>query len=383
MGVDGARERAGCRAESRLNSASPNVPAPARKNQVFAVIPAGGSGSRLWPRSRRQTPKHVLPLGGRGRPLLRETYDRARKFADEVFVLTELRQAEIVSAVLPRLDSNHLILEPSARGTTNAYGLAALTLRERDPDALMITMPADHVVGNQARVAGAVKKLTRAAASTGNLVTVGLKPTFPSTGLGYIRATERGPLGTLRVKRFTEKPDLRTAKRFVRSGGYYWNLAWFAWRIPLFLEELEAHAPKHMAGLRRVIEARRTKGADEAARLYNQLAVEAIDRSVMEKTEKLLLVPATFEWTDIGNWAELFERFAADADGNSVKGEAILIDVKGSLVLGDRRLIAAIGLEDMIIVDTEDAILVCPRSRAQDVKRVVEALGRARKTKYL
>ena len=135
--------------------------------------------------------------------------------------------------------------------------------------------------------------------------------------------------------------------------------------------------------MKRVIQAGRKKEEDEAARLYNQLSVEVIDRSVMEKTQKLLLVPATFEWTDIGNWAELGDRVATDADGNSVEGEALLIDVKGSLVLGDRRLIAAVGLEDMIIVDTEDAILVCPRSRAQDVKRVVEALRRARKTKYL
>jgi mannose-1-phosphate guanylyltransferase len=366
-----------------LNSVSRNLPALARNTTVFAVIPAGGSGSRLWPRSRRQTPKHVLPLGGRGRPLLRETYDRARRFADEVFVLTERRQAEIVTAVLPRLDRDHLILEPSARGTSNAYGLAALTLSERDPDAVMITMPADHVVGNQARVTAAVKKLTRAAAITGNLVTVGLKPTFASIGLGYIHATARGPLGTLRVESFTEKPSLRTAQRFVRSGGYFWNLAWFGWRIPLFLEELGAHAPNQLADLKRVIDVRKKQGEDQAARLYNRLATEVIDRSLMEKTQKLLLVPATFEWTDIGNWAELGDRVAADADGNSVEGEALLIDVKGSLVLGDRRLIAAIGLEDMIIVDTEDAILVCPRSRAQDVKRVVEALGRARKTKYL
>lgn len=325
----------------------------------------------------------MLPLGGRGRPLLRETYDRARKFADEVFVLTERRQAEIVSAVLPRIDRDHLILEPSARGTTNAYGLAALTLSERDSEAVMITMPADHVVGHQARVSGAVKKLIGAAASSGSFVTVGLKPTFASTGLGYIQASGNGPLGTLRVKRFIEKPNLKAAQRFIRSGGYYWNVAWFGWRIPLFLDELGIHAPKHLVGLKRVVEARRTKSEDEAARLYNRLPVEVIDRSVMEKTQKLLLVPATFAWTDIGNWAELGERVAADADGNSVEGQALLVDVKGSLVLGDRRLIAAIGLEDMIIVDTEDAILVCPRSRAQDVKRVVEALGRARKTKYL
>jgi mannose-1-phosphate guanylyltransferase/mannose-6-phosphate isomerase len=352
--------------------------------KTFAVIPAGGAGTRLWPRSRRSTPKHVLPLGEHGRPLLRETYERARAVADEVFVLTEVRQRDIIAAVLPEIDDGHLILEPSARGTTNAYGLAALTLAKRDPEAVMIAMPADHVVRGGPRVKRTVRAAVRAAATTGSLVTVGLKPTFPSTGLGYIHAPGRATSGgTVRVRRFVEKPDLASARRFVKAGGYYWNLAWFAWQLPVFMAQLGAHAPRRLAALRRVLEMR--NGGDEAgaARLYNRLPSDVIDRTVMEKTDRLLLVPADFEWADIGNWAELGDRVHADARGNSVEGEAILVDTRGSVVLGDRRLVAAIGLEDMIIVDSEDALLVCPRSRAQDVKKVVEALRRARKTKYL
>ena len=165
--------------------------------------------------------------------------------------------------------------------------------------------------------------------------------------------------------------------------GYYWNLAWFSWLLPVFVEELERHAPRHVKGLRQVVEARNAGNLQAAAELYAKLPVEVVDRSVMEKTDRLLLVPAEFEWADIGNWAELAERVRADASGNSVEGESILIDTRNSVVLGDRRLIAAIGLEDVIIVDTEDALLVCPRSRAQDVKAVVEALRRAGKTQYL
>jgi mannose-1-phosphate guanylyltransferase len=351
--------------------------------KTVAVIPAGGAGTRLWPRSRRSTPKHVLPLGDHGRPLLRTTYDRARSLADEVFILTETRQRDIIAAVLPEVDAEHLILEPSARGTTNAYGLAALTLNERMPGAVMIALPADHVVHGTARVASAVRTAVRAAATTDSLVTVGLKPTFPSTGLGYIHAPGRRTNGTLRVRRFIEKPSLATARRLLREGTYYWNLAWFSWRIEVFTAQLALHAPRHLAGLRRVMEARH--GGDEAAAavLYNRLPVEVVDRSVMEKTDRLLLVPGDFDWADIGNWAELGDRVHADARGNSVEGESALVDTTGSLIFGDRRLVAAIGLEDMIIVDTEDALLVCPRSRAQDVRRVVEALKRARKTRYL
>jgi mannose-1-phosphate guanylyltransferase len=151
----------------------------------------------------------------------------------------------------------------------------------------------------------------------------------------------------------------------------------------VFLDELSKHAPRHLAGLRKVMDARRAGDEEKASELYKRLPVEVIDRSVLEKTDKLLLVPATFDWADIGSWAELGDRVTADASGNSVEGEAILIDTTGSLVFGDRRLVAAIGLEDMIIVDTEDALLVCPRSRAQDVRKVVEALKRSRKTRYL
>jgi mannose-1-phosphate guanylyltransferase len=355
----------------------------AGSQKVLAVIPAGGAGTRLWPRSRRSTPKHVLPLGKSGRPLLRETYDRARRLVSEVFVLTEVGQREIIRKVLPEIDSDHLILEPAARGTTNAFGLAALTLANHYDDAVMLVMPADHVVPRHPGVTRAVRAAVRAAATTDSMATVGLKPRFPSTGLGYIHAPGRAMAGTIPVKRFTEKPDLATAKRFMKAGGYYWNLAWFSWRLDVFIRELGLHAPRHLAGLRKVVAARASGDEKAAAGLYNRLPVQVVDRSVMEKTDRLVLVPADFEWADIGNWAELGDRVQADAHGNSVEGETILVDTNGSLILGARRLVAAIGLEDMIIVDTEDALLVCPRSRAQDVRKVVEALRRARKTRYL
>jgi mannose-1-phosphate guanylyltransferase/mannose-6-phosphate isomerase len=325
----------------------------------------------------------VLPLADRRRPLLRATYDRARTVADEVFVLTETRQREIIEAVLPEVDAAHMILEPSARGTTNAYGLATLTLQKRMPGAVMIGLPADHVVSGRAEVARAVRAAVRAAATTGSLVTVGVKPTFPSTGLGYIHAPGRVSRGTLRVERFIEKPSAAAARRFLREGGYYWNVAWFSWRLETFLEELGRHAPRHLAGLRKVVAASEAGDESAAADLYTRLPLEVIDRSVMEKTDRLLLVPARFDWADIGNWSELGDRVQADAHGNSVEGEAVLVDTTGSLVFGDRRLVAAIGVQDMIIVDTEDALLIVPRSRAQDVRKVVDALKRAHKTRYL
>jgi mannose-1-phosphate guanylyltransferase len=354
-----------------------------RLTKTVAIIPAGGAGTRLWPRSRRSTPKHALPLGGRGRPLLRDTYDRLKPLADEIYVVTEARQQEIIQSVLPEVDPLHMIIEPMARGTTNAYGLAAMTVAERHPDSVMVAMASDHVVRGRAQITRAVRLAIRVAANTDSLVAFGLRPSFPSTGMGYIHAPHRGPAGTFRVERFTEKPDLRTARRFLRTGGYYWNLAWFAWRVDVFVGELKRLAPRHASGLVKVLAARAAGDEAEAGRLYAKLPVEVVDRSVLEKTDRLLLVPAEFEWADIGSWAELGDRIRADSRGNSVEGESVLIDTRDSLVLGSRRLVAAIGLEDMIIVDTEDALLVCPRSRAQDVKLVVEALRRSGKTRYL
>ncbi|HET7421711.1 MAG TPA: sugar phosphate nucleotidyltransferase [Candidatus Dormibacteraeota bacterium] len=354
-----------------------------KKSLTVAVIPAGGAGTRLWPRSRSSTPKHVLPFAEKGRSLLPAAYERARAVVDEVFVVTEARQRDIVARVLPELDAEHMILEPSARGTTNAYGLATLTLIERVPGAVMLGMPADHIVHGASEIKRAMRIALTAAATTENLITVGLKPAFASTGLGYIHAPGRASRGTLRVHRFIEKPSAATAARLLREGGYYWNLAWFSWRLETFLDELAKHAPRNLSGLRKVLAARHAGNEQEAARLYNRLPVEVIDRSVMEKTDRLLLVPATFDWADIGNWAELGDRIRADAHGNSVEGEAILIDTTGSLVFGDRRLVAGIGLKDLIVVDSEDALLIVPRSRAQDVRKVVDALKRARKTRYL
>jgi mannose-1-phosphate guanylyltransferase/mannose-6-phosphate isomerase len=351
--------------------------------RTLAVIPAGGAGTRLWPRSRRSSPKHTLPLGVGGRTLLRDTYDRLRGLADEIFVVTESAQRKIIESAIPELDAKHLIIEPTARGTTNAYGLAALTLAARDPDAVMLAMAADHVVRGKALVTKAVKSAVRAANATDSLILLGLKPTFASTGLGYVHAPRRGPLGTYRVQRFVEKPDQATARRFLKAGGYYWNLAWFSWRLPVFIDQLRQHAPRHLAGLEKVMKARRAGDEAAATALYERLPVEVVDRSILEKTDQLLLVPAAFEWADIGSWAEMGDHVRSDSHGNSVEGEAILVDTHGSLIHGDRRLVAAIGLEDMIIVDTEDALLVVPRSRAQDVRKIVDALRRARKTRYL
>jgi len=349
------------------------------------VIPAGGSGTRLWPRSRRHRPKHLLSLPGRELSLLRETYDRARAITPHVVVLTEERQLGPIREQLPELDADDLIVEPSPRGTTSALGLAALTLAERDPEAVMLSMAADHVIGRLEEWARAVRLAAEVASSSGSLVTVGLRPRHPATGYGYIRALKPalGREDVLTVDRFVEKPDQVRAREYLAAGVYYWNLNMFSWRVSSFLEELARLEPEHHAGLLQVLEARRRGDQAAAAEIYGRLPTEAVDYTVLERTDRLLLVPAAFDWDDVGSWAELYEILERDQHGNATEGDVVLVDTETSLVLAPDRLVAAIGLKDMIVVVSDDAILVCPKSQAQQVKQVAEQLRRDGRLDYL
>ena len=306
--------------------------------------------------------------------------------ADEVFVLTEARQEEAICAQLPGLDPAHVIVEPTARGTTNALGLAAMTLAERDPTAVMVSLPADHLIQGVRAYNAALRCAIRVAEASDHLVTIGLKPTHPATGYGYIRVgkpVRHGRDEAFAVARFIEKPPAERAEEYVKAGDYFWNLAMFSWGTTAFLEELARVAPQHHEGLRSVLAARRAGREAQAARIYSDLPNEAVDYAVMERTTRLLLVPASFGWLDVGSWSELHEILRKDALGNAVEGDSVLIESSGNLLLAPGKLIAAIGVRDLIVIDTPDALLVLPRSRAQEVKRVVEQLRKARQTKYL
>jgi mannose-1-phosphate guanylyltransferase len=353
---------------------------------LYAVIPAGGTGSRLWPRSRRSSPKHVLPLSGTGRPLVAEAYERMAPLARQVLVLTEARQVPLISNLVPELPSARMIVEPAARGTTNALGLAAMTLLERDPDAVMVSTAADHVIGNLPAFQQAVRSAASIAAGSDRLVTIGLRPRYAATGFGYIEAGDEARVGSeiaRRVLRFVEKPDAATAEGYLQSGRHFWNLNLFCWRCGVFVDELARHGPEHHAGLVETLAARRAGDEDEAARIYSALPVDAVDYTVMERTDRLLLVPAAFEWADVGSWAELADLLHQDEAGNVVDGVPVLIDTRNSFISVPDKLVAVIGVSDLVVVDTEDALLVCPKSRAQDVKKVVEQLGRSGLGKYL
>jgi mannose-1-phosphate guanylyltransferase len=351
------------------------------------VILAGGSGTRLWPRSREKSPKHLLTLHGR-QSLLQSTFERVRRLTENVYVVTERSQVESIREQLPAMTPERVIIEPARRGTASALGLAAIAIAEQDPAATMLSVHADHYLGqDEEAYLKTLDAEARWAEAERSLVTVGLRPPYASTAFGYIQVGPAldgdGGAAVHRVKAFVEKPDLQTAQRYLQTGDFLWNLGLFAWPIEVLFNEMAHHAPGLYQGLQLVKDARRAGRADEADAAYKTLPTEAIDYAVMERTHNLLVVQAGFEWHDIGSWADLHDILEQDQAGNFVEGESILIDSRNCMIHSPKKLVAAVGLEDMVVIETDDAILICPKARSQDVKLIVDRLKQMGKSQYL
>ena len=351
------------------------------------VILAGGSGTRLWPRSREKSPKHLLTLHGR-QSLLQSTFQRVQRLTENVYVVTEQSQVESIRLQLPELTTERFIIEPARRGTASALGLAALAIAERDPRATMLSVHADHYLGqDEEAYLKTLEAEARWAESRRSLVTVGLTPPYASTAFGYIQVGPaldgQGGAAVHQVKAFVEKPDLQTAERYLKSGDFLWNLGLFAWPIDVLFDEMAQHAPALFEGLEVVKASRRAGHADDADAAYKTLPTEAVDYAVMERTSNLLVVKAAFEWHDLGSWADLHDILEQDRAGNFVEGESVLIDSRNCMIHSPSKLVAAVGLEDMVVIETDDAILICPKARSQDVKLIVDRLKQLGKTEYL
>jgi len=351
---------------------------------LYAVILAGGSGTRFWPLSRHLYPKQLLRIMG-GETLIQQTMRRVVGCvsADQVLISTNSLQAESIRFQLAEWKDalqNSFLLEPEGRNTAPAIALAACRVMEADPDGIMLVLPADHVIKEDSRFQASVSLATQLA-DDGHLVTFGVKPIRPETGYGYIQPNRRIRLGTRRslighpVARFVEKPDAPTAQRYLRSGNYYWNSGMFVWRASVILDELARHQPALMRSVKALAsKAKPNSVSEEFARAYKQLPSISIDHGVMERSSRAAVIPVAFTWSDVGNWSSLEEVAPLDRAGNVVSGKVVDFDSRNSVLYADQRVVATIGLSDMIVVDTADATLVCPKSRAQDVKQVVELL---------
>ncbi|HEU4685020.1 MAG TPA: mannose-1-phosphate guanylyltransferase/mannose-6-phosphate isomerase [Nitrospira sp.] len=360
---------------------------------LYPVIMAGGSGTRFWPLSRHLFPKQLLRIIG-DETLIQQTMRRVVHAvpAERVLISTNPAQADSIRVQLGEWKDalkDNFILEPEGRNTGPAIGLAALELERRDPEALMLIVPADHIVKGQKEFDAAVA-LASELARQGYLVTFGIKPIRPETGYGYIKPNGKvtiGKAGSLKghpVSRFVEKPDAAKARQYVKAKDYFWNSGMFIWRAATILEEIARHQPLLSKGLER-IRVLMQQGAPKSAvdEEYKTLTPVSIDTGVMERSTKAAVVPVAFEWSDVGSWGSLDEVAPKDKAGNVVGGRVIDLDSQRSIIYGDRRVVATIGLNEMVVVDTPDATLVCPKSRAQDVKKVVDILKQQRAPEHL
>ena len=359
---------------------------------LHAVIMAGGSGKRFWPQSRRTRPKQVLPIGGR-RPLVAETLARLEGLVprERTCIVTHESQVAPILGALDVGPPPAVVAEPCGRDTAACIGLAAVHVRRADPDAVMLVMPADQVIRPVERFQEVMRAAVEVVDQDDALVTFGIKPSYPATGYGYIhrgaRIAEIGDVPVHEVSRFREKPARETAEDYLASGDYYWNSGIFCWRAATILDCLRRFTPELHQALERIAGAIATPPESTVLReAYEPLEKISIDYAVMEKAESIRVVEADFEWSDVGSWASVARLRAdqADPDGNLVVGDAELIDTADSLVIGEGgHLIGVIGLDDVIVVHTPDATLVCSKDRAEEVKQLVDALERKGLDKYL
>jgi mannose-1-phosphate guanylyltransferase len=350
---------------------------------------AGGSGTRFWPKSREQRPKQLLNIVGPG-TMLQNTVERLRPLmpARNIFVIATRAYAKEIAKQLPDLPSTNLLIEPIGKNTAPCIGLGAIYLRRLDPDGVMAVLPSDHLIEDNETFLSMLRAGEQIARTSDSLVTIGIKPTHPATGYGYIQfgasEFEIDGISAHNVKTFAEKPDRETAELFLRSGDFLWNSGIFIWKASTILSQIEELQPQMYDGLKEIDE--HLGEADEQQtidRVYRQIKSISIDYGIMEGAKNVVVLPATFLWNDLGSWDEVYKLQAKDGEQNAALTPSALLDCHGCLVDAPDRIVAAIGLKDLAVINTADALLICPRERAQEVKDLVELLRRRKLNQVL
>jgi mannose-1-phosphate guanylyltransferase len=344
---------------------------------LHAVIMAGGRGERFWPLSTNDVPKPFIPLLGSG-SLIQDTVERVRTLIplERIYISIGEAQNEIARRQLPKIPENNFIVEPVGRDTSACIGYCALHLELDDPDAVMLALPADHYIRQRDDYARTIQRGVEGLAGC-NAVVFGIVPDRPETGYGYVQAEKpSGAEAAWPVKRFVEKPDPRTAEQYLRSGDFFWNSGIFLWQVKTLLGLFHEHLPEtwnRLSELRPLL--RKAGAADEIMRIFSSIQRISIDFGILEKTSGLRLVPAEFEWDDIGTWAALDRVLPVDAGGNIALGPHAAVASEGCITYSDAGVVALLGVKDLVVVQAHGKVLVCPKSRASDLKRLVTVLG--------
>jgi mannose-1-phosphate guanylyltransferase len=354
-----------------------------------AVIMAGGSGTRFWPLSRRSRPKQFLPITGR-KAMLAETVERLLPLLSikSIFTISDGAQARRIKRLVPGLPAENILVEPRAKNTAASLVLATAWIYLRNPRAVVFALPADHLITRPDIFLRKLAAAAEAASDRDAIVTFGIPPTFPATGFGYIhyagRKIERfqGEI-FYPVLRFKEKPGPEEARKFLEQGRHSWNSGMFIWRADVFARQLKKWAPDFYPFWRRVLGALRRNNRAEIAAVFRDIPATSIDYALMERSQAVLMGEGDFGWSDVGSWSALADIWPKDEAGNVGRGEGILIDSRNCLLYSPRKLTALIGLDDIIVVDTGDALLVCHKGQDQKVKDIIETLKKRGKKKYL
>lgn len=350
---------------------------------IYGVILAGGTGERFWPLSRRENPKQFLPLFGE-RTMLQLTMDKLKGLIDgkNIFIVTDKAYEELVTAQLPELPSENIICEPCGRDTAAAVGLAAEHIAHRDPRGVMVVLPADHYVADVEEFRRVLKAGIEVAREGEWVLTIGIRPSRPETGYGYIQQgehqEERQGTAVFKAVAFHEKPDLDRALKYLDSGNYLWNSGMFIWRVDLIRSLIASFLPQLDAGLAQIAASIDNEEEEQVtAAVYQDLPRISIDYGIMEKCDEVLVIPATFGWDDVGSWTALGRYGEVDQQGNVLKARGVFLDTHDCLVYAPDRVVATLGVKDLLIVDDGDSLLICQKDRDQEIKKVVEALRQA------
>lgn len=359
----------------------------------YVILLAGGSGTRLWPKSRVRKPKQFLRLAGKTTLFI----DAVRRVVpvvsyEKIFVVTNEDYVAEIQNEAPNLPRKNILIEPEGKSTASAIGLAVAHIHKKNPQAVVASLACDHLVKKPGEFREVLQAAFEAAKRDENLVIIGIHPTHADTGLGYIHVKEKlleiGGRPVFKVENFTEKPDLPTAEAFLATKEYFWNASYFVAKTSVFLAAFKEYMPKLYEGLEKIEKAIGTKQESEVVgKVWQGLEEMPIDYGVIEKAKNLVMIPANVGWSDIGNWAVLHEVLTPTEEGNVIigdeEGRHLSLGTKGCLIHSNGRLIATIGLDDMVIVDTLDALLICPKDKVQEVKKIVEILKKEKRHENL
>ena len=357
---------------------------------ISVVIMAGGKGERFWPKSRTNLPKQFLSLTNDGKSMIQHTVERLEGLVEleNVYVVTNKLYEDLIVEHIPNLPLENIIIEPEAKNTAPCIGLAAIYIAKKNPESKMIVLPSDHLIKFNEIFLDTLRSALEVVEDDGNIVTIGITPNYPETGYGYINfkkgVSPHEITNAYEVLRFVEKPDLERAKQYLTSGEYLWNSGMFIWKVSTILKCFEDFLPEIYTGLKEIEVAVNTeKYLETLKKVFSEIPSESIDYGIMEKAKNIYVIPGNFGWDDVGSWLSLERINNTNQDGNIISGNVVTVKTKNSIIQGSKKLIATIGLEDIIIVDTDDALLICNKDNTQEVKEVIANLKASNKTEYL